>query len=108
MKEPEVYFQLNEKGFNATKAEAKKEDIEALGEEESKGFTYANLYLSDSTIEFDDGVIDILGNVKTLDGTEIGYLSVKFRPDFETMVSMIETLIKKMNKVKAVLEATKG
>jgi len=107
MKEPEVYFQLNEKGFNKTKVEAKKEDIEANGEAESKGFTYANLYLSDSTVEFDDGVIDILGNVKTLDGTDLGYISVKFKPDFETMTKMIETLIKKMNKVKAVLEATK-
>lgn len=97
----EVYLSINLNEFNKTLEEAKEQAIADGGENQA---TWNDLKWSideNSTEIEDDGKIYLSGNIEKL-----GYLSVNFALDISDIADLIEVYIKKLNRLKTVLEAT--
>jgi len=97
----EVYLSINLNEFNKTLEEAKEQAIADGGENQA---TWNDLRWSideNSTEIEDDGKIYLSGDIEKL-----GYLSVNFALDIGDIADLIEVYIKKLNRLKTVLEAT--
>ena len=96
-----VYLNINLDEFNKTLKEAKEEAM-ANGSENQA--TWADLRWNintDITEISDDGKIYLSGDIDNL-----GYLSTDFTLDIGDIADLIEVYIKKLNRLKTVLEAT--
>ena len=106
-----VYLTIDGDGFEKSKKEAN-EEAKADGYEESENdFKYPSAVLTPDEIEFreSEGSLGICGTLYT-DGsqnTELGYLSLDIVPDLDTIIDIIQFYMKKLGKLKTVLEATK-
>lgn len=96
----EVYLNIDSKGFEKTKEAALKRAKESCGDEGSF-YEYPNLKWGVDSIEFDNGALSVDGS------TEIGYIGVKLNLDIDIVIKIIEFYMKKLGKLKTVLEATK-
>ncbi|KKN65939.1 hypothetical protein LCGC14_0476420 [marine sediment metagenome] len=104
----EIYLNLDRKTIEATKEEAKKRDIEQCGEEDSTSYLYPNVSYDIDDIELDDETIKVNGNmIDSISGKELGYISIDFTPDLDLIIELIQTYMKKLGKLKTILEATK-
>lgn len=103
----EIYLKLDRENLEKTKEQAKKRDQENLGDE-SNGYLYEDLHLDDETIESNhDGSFQIYGDLTTSEHKNLGYLDVNFRPDMDLVIELIEFYMKKLGKLKTIMEATK-
>ena len=103
-----IYFNIDKKIFEAAKLKANKRSIESDPNNEDSKNEYLFEMDFDKAVEteFDEGLISIHGRVY-FEGKDLGFLNVSFKPDQELIVSIIETYVKQLNKVKTLLEATK-
>lgn len=76
--------------------EKSKEDIP-----KSKDYNFGDIELITGELSFKNGVITVCGN------NELGYFSIDINLDLDTVVDIIEFYMKKLGKLKTVLEATK-
>lgn len=101
----EVYINLN-KDFLAKTGLKATEAAEASLGDDGKGFLLYDSCTMTGETEISDGEIAIYGTV--FDGSdEVGYLDVRFKPDMDDIITLIEFYMKKLGKLKTVLEATK-
>lgn len=101
----EVYLNLNKDFLAKTGLKANQLAEETLGDEGKNVLLYENCTMAQET-EISDGEIAIYGTV--YDGSEeLGYLDVRFRPDMEDVIAFIEFYMKKLGKLKTIMEATK-
>jgi len=102
-----IYLNLDGEAIEKTKNQAKKRALEDGNE---KCMKYPNITLAIDCIEFDekDGNLTICGDMID-DSSEknLGYVSVDFFPDLDLVISLIQHYMKKLGKLKTVLEATK-
>jgi len=103
----EIYLNLDIKTFEATKEEAKKRDIESSGED-AEGYLYPDISLVIDNIELEDETIAFSGKmIDTDSGKDFGYASIKFTPELDLIIDLIQIYMKKLGKLKTILEATK-
>ena len=102
----DTYLTLNKESLKATEKEANKEAIAELGEEGKDTLYYPDLIWTTNELYFEDGEIYIHGGLSH-NGKELGYLFPSIPLGNETIIEIIEYYMEKMEKVKAVLEATK-
>ena len=102
----EIYINLNKDFLAKTSLKANENAKDILGDEEGKNILlYDNCIMTQET-EINDGEIAIYGKVS--DGSnELGYFDVRFRPCMDDIITLIEFYMKKLGKLKTVLEATK-
>ncbi len=87
--------------FEKKKAEAIKIAKEEDGDDYSNTANFYNLDFESEGFEFDAGEVTIYGD------TPLGWIDVKFKMDLDDVISVIEHYMKKLGKLKTVLEATK-
>ena len=106
----DVYLNFNKDILEKSLKEAELRAIERDGEEEGKG----NALYEDATLDIEEGPsysietdsIDFSGTLK--DGnSDLGYVSMNLKMDFDDIISLIEVYRKRLGKLKTVLEATK-
>jgi hypothetical protein len=101
----EVYINLNKDFLAKTGLKATESAKETLGEDGKNVLLYDNCTMTQET-EISDGEIAIYGTV--YDGSqELGYIDVRFRPDMDDIITLIEFYMKKLGKLKTIMEATK-
>ncbi len=103
----DTYLTLNKDALKKTQKKANEEAIAELGEKDGK----EELYYCDSVMDveelyFEDGKLYCGGTVFS-HGEELGYFSPQIKLGNDTIIEIIDYYMKKMEKVKAVLEATK-
>ena len=104
----EIYLNLDRKTFEETKEEAKERDIESCGEEDSRGYLYPDISLVIDNVELENEMIEFSGQIiDTSSGKEFGYASIKFTPELDLIIELIQVYMKKLGKLKTILEATK-
>jgi len=100
----DTYLTLNKEGLKETRKEASEESITNIGEGEGEDIlSYPDLNWETNELYFEDGELMISGGLFHK-GKELGYLSPNIPLGNDTIVEIINHY---MEKVKAVLEATK-
>ena len=103
----DTYLTLSKKGLKATKEEVNKRAIEEFGKKDGEDeLYYSDLIWEVDELYFEDGELWTSGEFFH-NGKKLGYLSPKIPLGNETIIEIIDYYMKKMEKVKAVLEATK-
>jgi hypothetical protein len=110
-----AYLSIHDKVLNSVKAEGIKKTIEDTGEDNSTD----EITLSDGLLESKMGDIEFnertgclsfsteLAIKKDNTSTDIGYFSDEIEIDLETASDIVNYFMKKLGKLKTVLEATK-
>jgi len=106
-----VYLTIDGDGFEKSKKEANQNARDEGMEELENDFRYPNAIITPDEIGFSesDGSLNLSGTIYT-DGsqkTELGYLSIDIVPDLDVVLDIIQFYMKKLGKLKTVLEATK-
>lgn len=107
----EVYLTLKKDTLKATEKEATEQAISDIGEEEGKNeLVYSNLKFNISEYYFDEDKGTIFLSGELIDnGKELGYFSTDELPvDLDLVIDLVQLYMKKLGKLKTVLEATKG
>jgi len=106
----EAYLSLNKKILKETEKEATEQSIKDLGEEDGeKELTYSDLTFDIGELYFDEdsGKLVLNGSLLT-DGKSLGYFSSFDIPvDLDLVIGLVQMYMKKLGKLKTVLEATK-
>lgn len=104
----DTYLTLSKKSIDKTKKKATEESFANVGEEGKD-----DLYYADSTwnvdelyFEKDTQTLNLSGEI-TCYGEKIGYFSPLIKLSNETVIEIIEHYMKKLGKLKTVLEAIK-
>ena len=104
-----VYLQLNIKEFEELKAKAKKKANEDFhGEDTNQYLLFKGLNLDVTNEEFKEGKIDISGSITDPETKkELGYIGFTIDMNLERVLEILQFYMKKLGKLKTVLEATK-
>jgi hypothetical protein len=106
----EFYLQLNKEALKKTEKFAIDKSVEDLGEEDGKKeLTYSDLRFDIGEMYFDDKTEKLVLNGNLYCGKEdLGYISSYDLPiDLDLVVDLVQSYMKKLGKLKTVLEATK-
>ena len=107
----EVYLTLSKEGIESTKAKAIKDAEETYGKNTPEGkdtLNYEDVIWNIDEIYFDRDSESISANGKFSSyGKELGYLSHTIHISSEMLIEIIEHYMKKMGKLKTVMEALK-
>jgi hypothetical protein len=90
-----------EKSFRASKKE--------YGEEESSYLYDGMDFTANGMLEYNESndTIDLSGDVIRADGENFGYMNISVKLDLDLVLAILQAYMKKFNKLKTVLEATK-
>lgn len=103
-----VDLTLNIKEFEAQKQEAKKRFNENYsGEKPNEHYEWDDLKLGYIEEELEGNELKISGTMKTKDDKEIGFVTIHCPLDLDKLVEIFQSYIKKLNKVKTVMECVK-
>ncbi len=103
----DTYLTLRKDTLKSTQKKVNEEAIKEFGEEDGKDeLYYPDLNWETNELYFEDGELFLSGEFFH-NGKKLGYLSPTIPLGNDTIIEIIEYYIKKMEKVKAVLEATK-
>jgi len=94
-----LYIYLNKEYLDKTSKGANKRSLESGSYEND--LLHDNLDFNIESIEVENGSMNICGN------SDLGYISLDFNLDLDTAIDVIEFYMKKLGKLKTVLEATK-
>jgi hypothetical protein len=93
-----LYIHINKNWFERNKNLAETTSKEGDNED---GYLWENLNFNIDSIEIDNGNVFIGGS------SDLGYISLDFNLDMDTAIDVIEFYMKKLGKLKTILEATK-
>ncbi len=107
----EVSFNIRPEFLEKTKEQAKKDSIELFGDGSGKEYLrYQDLnVIPSSEIEYDkdSDKISLSGDITDSDGNNFGTMDIGIPLNLDVVLGILEVYIKKFNKLKTVLEATK-
>lgn len=108
MTNDEVYLELEPKLFESVKEKALREFEENCPSEGESKYQFPELEFDCCEDEYKNGVLT-LGGQMNLPGTkkQLGYVSIKVKIDHDRTIEIISDYMKRLGKVKTVLEATK-
>ena len=94
-----LYLHINKEYLNKTKKEANKKSKE--DDEESKDYLWEDLNFKLECIELNNGKLSVSGE------TDLGFIGLDFHLDMDIAIEVIKFYMKKLEKLKSVLESTK-
>jgi len=105
----EAYLDINIEAFEKDKQQSKEDfNSEFPNDEADKTYHFPGLEFDCSEDQFKDGYLTLSGTLKNLKtDNELGYVSIKMKMDSERTIEVIESYMKKLGKLKTILEATK-
>lgn len=96
------------KEFEKQKEEARERfNKEYPNDEKDSVYIWEDLWLDYSEEVVEDNMLKIVGTMKTQDDKDIGFFNLKVPLDFEKLIEIFQSYIKKLNKVKTVMESVK-
>lgn len=95
-----MYASIDSKFLEKNKEKALKDYKEETGEEDER-YLFTNL---DDRVE---SVIEETGKITIMVSNSLGYFSIEYNLDSEDLIRLFEVAVKKMNKVKTLLESLK-
>lgn len=104
-----IYFDIDEKIFEKIKQKLREKSIES----DINDATRKNHLLIDAEFQHDEMYLEdkndelFFNTLLRVNGYEIGYLSMNLSLSQEVAIEVIDKYIKKLNKLKTILEATK-
>ncbi|KKK59038.1 hypothetical protein LCGC14_3038390 [marine sediment metagenome] len=99
---------LNVKEFEEQKEEAKKRFNDSFSTEDpDKHYAWEDLWLDYSEEIVEGNTLKISGTMKTQDDEELGFFNLNVPLDFDKLIEIFQSYIKKLNKVKTVMESVK-
>ncbi len=103
-----VYLTINELVLEKIKKEAKEESIANQGKIDGENSLYfGSLPWTLDDVALEDGTLRLGGNIKVDSlGEDLGYISISAQLDLELIAEIVEYYVKKLNRLKTVLEAT--
>jgi len=93
-----LYLHINKEHLDKTKEEANKRSKES--DETSKDYLWDDLNFKVEDMELDKGSLCVSGE------TDLGYISLDFDLDLDVAIDVINFYMKKLEKLKLVLEST--
>lgn len=107
-KKVDVYLTLSKTTIEETKKEVNKEAIAQMGEDGKDDLYYPDCLWEIEELYFDedDQGLSICGEFYH-NGQKLGYLSTNIKLGHETIIEIIEFYMKKLGKLKTVMEAIK-
>lgn len=105
-----MYLEIKENSFSELREQAIKVAEKNYGKERKDELDFDNIEMSDQEIEFEKDIITCSGDMvgfKNGQKVDLGYLSLDIKLDLDLAVEIIEFYMKKLGKLKTVLEATK-
>jgi len=104
------YLSIDEEVLNQTREYAKKESRETFDDEKvaERTLLYSELefHIDNIEIDRDDDTMCACGELY-LDGKEFGFISIEIPITLDLLGDMVSVAVKKMNKVKTLLESLK-
>ncbi len=104
----EMDLSIQIKEFEKQKGEARKRfNKEYPNDEKDSVYMWEDLWLDYSEEVIDDNMLKISGSMKTQDDKDLGFFTLKVPLDFEKLIEIFQSYIKKLQKVKNVMESVK-
>ncbi len=100
---------IYENTFNREKQKAKESAEEIYGDEREDELNFDGTQLVPDEIEFDteNEKIKVFGDIKTSKREDIAWVDLELNISLEIMIDIIEHCMKKLGRLKTVMEATK-
>ncbi len=70
-------------------------------------YQFEDLWLDHLEEEVEGNTLKVSGNVKTQDDEDLGWITLRVPLDLEKLIEIFQSYIKKLNKVKTVMESVK-
>lgn len=106
--ETSVDLNIYVKEFEKQKEEAKKRfNEEYANDEKDSIYMWNDLWLDYSEEVVEGNILKISGTMKTQDDKDIGFVNINVPLDFDKLIDIFQSYIKKLNKVKTVMESVK-
>ncbi len=105
-----AYFSLREKAIKKLSEEGHKNAIEARGEDDEEAkdsISFEDLPYNIQEIEFNEGELTLDIEIKTPSSDALAFVSLEVPIDLDLAAEIVSFYVKKLNKLKTVLEATK-
>ncbi len=94
--------------FEKQKKDAQKRfNKEYPNDKENSVYMWEDLWLDYSEEVVEDNMLKISGTMKTQNDEDLGFFNLKVPLDFEKLIEIFQSYIKKLNKVKTVMESVK-
>lgn len=104
----EIDLTLNIKEFESEKAGAKNEaNVRYKGEDPNRYYSFEDCNLDNVEEEIEGNDLKISGTLMSPTGQELGFLYLKTKLDLDKLIEIFQSYIKKLNKVKTVMESVK-
>ena len=105
--EGKVYLTLSDSILSKLKKEARDAAIETFGEENTDDLLFEQIIYYVDEIDYDDGELAVSGELYYQD-KNLGYLSIDLPlSDINVIIKITEDYVKRLNKLKNVLESIK-
>ena len=102
----DLHIQIGE--FEKQKKEAmKKFNQEYPSDEKDSVYMWEDLWLDYSEEIIEGNILKISGGMKTQDNKDLGFFTLSVPLDFEKLIEIFQSYIKKLQKVKNVMESVK-
>lgn len=96
------------KEFEKLKKDAQKRFNENYpNDKQDSVYMFEDLWLDYSEEIVEGDALKISGTIKTQEDEDIGFFSMKVPLDFEKLIEIFQSYIKKLNKVKTIMESVK-
>jgi hypothetical protein len=102
----DLNIQIDE--FEKQKKQAQKRFNETYkSDDQDSVYLWEDLILDTAEESVDGNDLKISGNMKTSKGEDLGWITLVVPLDFEKLIEIFQSYIKKLNKVKSVMESVK-
>lgn len=98
-----IYISLVNKTLDSTRQEATEQYQHDTGEKDHSCY---NASLDIDTVDLENETFSISGDI-IYENQNLGYVSINFTPGLDVIIALIQVYMKKLGKLKTVLEATK-
>lgn len=103
-----INLTLNIDDFEIQKNQAQQNFNENYSSEESdKHYEWKNMWLDSLDESVEGNTLQISGILKTQNDENLGYININVPLDFDKLIEIFQSYIKKLNKVKTVMESVK-
>lgn len=102
----EVYLEITPEIFEKIKKDSIKDFKKKYPNDESSNYWFPHLDFECCEDVFKNGYLTLSGDLKNNEDN-LGYISIKMKMDHDRVIEIINDYMKKLGKIKTVLEATK-
>lgn len=104
----DINLQINIENFENSKEQAKKLFEEEYPSDDSNTYLFEDLSLDYCEQSVENNQIKLSGGLVDKNGVDLGFISFEVPLDLDNLIDLFQGYIKKLQKVKNVMESVKG